>query len=325
MAYLRNSTQGGFTIINNSIFHDKRLNLKDRGLLCTLISLPDNWEFSVNGLAASLEDGRDSIKASLNRLEEFGYLKRTEERIKGRFATYFELILEPKDEPEESEKLVSNSGSLNNEKNSDCGKSATHESKSVENTCFSESNVSKKSVTENPSRLIRHGKSVTENPTQYNKYNKINKYNKKINHINQSDKIDGDSLPGDNGSIDEIDVVTAMIKDNICYDLLIKHKPAYKNTVNEILDLMVDVCLSNSKTIRVGGEDKSADLVKSKFEKINYADIVYVLKCLSNTYREVKNVRNYLITTLYNAPMTCVSHHRMAGEYADYDELINGY
>ena len=88
---------------------------------------------------------------------------------------------------------------------------------------------------------------------------------------------------------------------------------------------MVDVCLSNSKTIRVGGEDKSADLVKSKFEKINYADIVYVLKCLSNTYREVKNVRNYLITTLYNAPMTCVSHHRMAGEYADYDELINGY
>ncbi len=322
MAYLRNSTQGGFTIINNSIFHDKRLNLKDRGLLCTLISLPDNWEFSVNGLAASLEDGRDSIKASLNRLEEFGYLKRTEERIKGRFATYFELILEPKDEPEESEKLVSNSGSLNNEKNSDCGKSATHESKSVENTCFSESKVSKKSVTENPSRLIRHGKSVTENPPQYNKYNKINKYNKKINHINQSDRSEGDSLPGDNGSIDEIDVVTAMIKDNIHYDLLLRKKPHHKHEINEIVDLMVDVCLSNSKTIRVGGEDKSTDLVKSKFEKINFMTICYVLDCLSTAYTRVKNVRNYLITTLYNAPMTESSYHRIAGDYAFSDAMI---
>ena len=113
-----------------------------------------------------------------------------------------------------------------------------------------------------------------------------------------------------------------MIKDNIHYDLLLRKKPHHKHEINEIVDLMVDVCLSNSKTIRVGGEDKSTDLVKSKFEKINFMTICYVLDCLSTAYTRVKNVRNYLITTLYNAPMTESSYHRIAGDYAFSDAMI---
>jgi len=322
MAYLRNSTQGSFTIINNRILSDKRLSLKDRGLLCTLISLPDNWAFSLAGLATIIADGKSAIRATLNRLEELGYLRRYEERdSKGRFVTYFEIIINPEEDTNEE---------LNNDNVSESictcvRKSNTSKLKNVENAYFDENTEFEKSVSENPTRITRHGKSDTENRTQYNKHNKANKYNKKINHINQSDRSEGDSLPGDNGSIDEIDVVTAMIKDNIHYDLLLRKKPEYEHEINEIVDLMVDVCLSNSKTIRVGGEDKPTDLVKSRFEKIDFMTIRYVLDCLSTAYTRVKNVRNYLITTLYNAPMTESSYRRIAGDYAFSDAMINNY
>lgn len=320
MAYLRNSTQGSFTIINNRILSDKRLSLKDRGLLCTLISLPDNWAFSLAGLATIIADGKSAIRATLNRLEELGYLRRYEERdSKGRFVTYFEIIINPEEDTNEE---------LNNDNVSESictcvRKSNTSKLKNVENAYFDENTEFEKSVSENPTRKTRHGKSDTENRTQYNKYNKINKYNKKINHINQSDRSEGDSLPNESiDEIDEIDVATAMIKDNIHYDLLLRKKPNHEHEINEIVDLMVDVCLSNSKTIRVGGEDKSTDLVKSKFEKINFMTICYVLDCLSTAYTRVKNVRNYLITTLYNAPMTESSYHRIAGDYAFSDAMI---
>lgn len=76
MAILRNETQKQYTNVDSRIFRDMNLKIKDRGLLTTLLSLPDNWEFSVMGLSKILPDGYNTIQNSLNRLETFGYLKR---------------------------------------------------------------------------------------------------------------------------------------------------------------------------------------------------------------------------------------------------------
>lgn len=65
-----------FTTISNCIFRDKRASLKARGLLCTALSLPPNWEFSIRGLATICRDGRDAVAAGLRELEELGYLRR---------------------------------------------------------------------------------------------------------------------------------------------------------------------------------------------------------------------------------------------------------
>lgn len=81
MAILRNRSQSGFTVITNNIFTDKRLPINARGLLCTMLALPDNWEFSEKGLQAILpQNGAASIRTALKVLQETGYLHREQER-----------------------------------------------------------------------------------------------------------------------------------------------------------------------------------------------------------------------------------------------------
>ncbi|WP_091760843.1 helix-turn-helix domain-containing protein [Butyrivibrio sp. INlla18] len=83
---LKNETQGNFVMVSQNILHDKTLKLFDRGLLITLMSLPDNWNFTINGLATILDDGRDAIRAGLDRLQEKGYLVKEQLRTNGKFA-----------------------------------------------------------------------------------------------------------------------------------------------------------------------------------------------------------------------------------------------
>ena len=80
MAVLKNKTQKNFTMISNNILRDKSLSMKDCGVLCTLCSLPDGWEFSIVGLSATVPDGVDSIRKSITNLEELGYMNRTKSR-----------------------------------------------------------------------------------------------------------------------------------------------------------------------------------------------------------------------------------------------------
>ena len=77
---------GNYTMIGNDALRDTRLDLTDRGLLATLMSLPETWNFSIIGLMKILPDGRDRIRNSLNRLQKYGYLEITSGRnSKGRF------------------------------------------------------------------------------------------------------------------------------------------------------------------------------------------------------------------------------------------------
>ena len=80
MPVLKNRTQGRFVIVGIAPLRDPKLGTRERGLLCTIMSLPDNWEFSVRGLAKILPDGRDSLGNSIQVLEEKGYLSRWQDR-----------------------------------------------------------------------------------------------------------------------------------------------------------------------------------------------------------------------------------------------------
>ena len=80
MAVLKNRTQGNFVIVSQNITHDNNLGLVERGLLLTLISLPDGWNLSIKGLQSILPDGKDRISNALNRLIEIGYVTREQER-----------------------------------------------------------------------------------------------------------------------------------------------------------------------------------------------------------------------------------------------------
>ena len=79
MAFLRKEYKENYTCISNDVFRSE-LSLKACGMLCTMLSLPDDWEFSENGLQAILRDGQTSIRSAIKELEGSGFLSRTRER-----------------------------------------------------------------------------------------------------------------------------------------------------------------------------------------------------------------------------------------------------
>lgn len=89
--------------------------------------------------------------------------------------------------------------------------------------------------------------------------------------------------------------------------------------LDEMLELLVDVCCSNQKTIRISGDDKPLAVVKSRFMKLDCEHIQYVLDCFRENTTKVRNIKQYLLASLYNAPMTIGSyytalvHHDMYG------------
>lgn len=111
MAVMRVHKNANYTIMSNHHFKEKKMSLKAKGLLSLMLSLPDNWDYSINGLVTLSKDGRDSVMTTLQELEKFGYLKRTQLiNEKGHFAGYdydiFECPqnLEPNSENPNTEK-----------------------------------------------------------------------------------------------------------------------------------------------------------------------------------------------------------------------------
>jgi hypothetical protein len=89
MAVIRVNKTADYTVMSNAHFKEKEMSLKSKGLLSLMLSLPDGWDYSINGLVTLSKDGKDSVMNSLNELEEFGYLKRTRlTNDKGQFAGY---------------------------------------------------------------------------------------------------------------------------------------------------------------------------------------------------------------------------------------------
>lgn len=101
--------------------------------------------------------------------------------------------------------------------------------------------------------------------------------------------------------IDERSDYLELIRENIEYDCFEEKE---QEKVDELVEIMVDVVCSSQSTVRVHGEDLPHEVVKSRYLKLNHEHIEYVLLSLKRNTSEVKNIRAFLITTLYNAPTT---------------------
>lgn len=95
-----------------------------------------------------------------------------------------------------------------------------------------------------------------------------------------------------------------IIRDNTEYDFLIQQNPEKKNVINELVSIIVDTVCCIKPTIRVNGEEKPSEVVKSVFLKLNSSHIEYVIETMRNNSSDIHNIRNYLITALFNAPNT---------------------
>lgn len=87
-------------------------------------------------------------------------------------------------------------------------------------------------------------------------------------------------------------------------ELLFRLHPDDEDTIYQIVDLLVDTCSTKRKMLRIAGDDKPAEVVRSRLKKLNADNIRFVLGCLSETTVPVRNMKQYLLASLYNAPTT---------------------
>lgn len=97
-----------------------------------------------------------------------------------------------------------------------------------------------------------------------------------------------------------------------------KNNPALHETIDGIMDILAETCCSRKPLIRIGGEDKPGQIVRSRLMKLDSSHIQYVLDSMNDNTTQIRNIRQYLLTSLYNAPVTIESYYRAQANYEMY-------
>ena len=111
------------------------------------------------------------------------------------------------------------------------------------------------------------------------------------------------------GINDEIEIYEEIIKDNISYDDLLMVHPKEKTVIDGICELMLEVMVDKNENIVISSNRYPTQLVKSRFMKLEYSHIAYVLDCIKKNTSSVKNIKKYMLATLFNAPSTIDSYY----------------
>ena len=274
MAVFRIEKTRDYTVMSNYHLRDMSLSLKAKGLLSLMLSLPENWDYTMKGLARICKDGIDSISGGIRELEAHGYLIRARVRgANGQLGSIEYTILEQPKAP-----------------------SPTQEKPIRENL-----------VQANPMLDAP----IQENPAQLN----TKEQNKELSITQGSSPIPSSPpTPREKSRIGqdrmrERESYREIILENIDYDILTQDEKLDRDRLDELVELMVDTVCSNREMIRVAGDDYPAEVIRSRFLKLNASHIEYVLDRMRENTTYVRNIKKYLLAALYNAPVTMDSYY----------------
>ena len=297
MAVFRVERNTGYTVMSNHHLRNKELTLKAKGLLSQMLSLPEDWDYTLAGLSHINREKIDAIREAVKELEKAGYIVRSRERDeKGRLRGADYVIYE-QPQPKEPEAATSSE------------QPPTSDLPTLENPTL-----------ENPTLE----KPTLENPTQLNK--DISSKEQSITDLSSTHSIPFHSLNPLPYEQDEaatpperkrteaktnsaIEIYREIIKDNIDYDILIQDPKMDKDRLDEIVEIMLETVCTARKTIRIAGDDYPAELVKSKFMKLNSSHVEFVLDCMRENTTKIRNIKQYLKAVLFNAPSTIDSYY----------------
>lgn len=292
MPIIKKSMDKNFTTVHNDFLRDRSLTIEARGLLMTMLSMSDNWNFSIKGLAAILPDGERKVAKVLNELEDKGYLVRVRIYSGGKISDWEYYISDVSGQAAEAAELA--------------GKDREAVTGNVESAAVDIPNVDVRSVdVQNVNVAFGGYKEISEKEKSFDETS-----------IHQSDSA-GDM-------IDEIDYKTAYenAREQIDADILIqvqdvKGNYCYKKSeLNELLDIMAWVASTKQPSLKINGEHIDIALVRERFAELDDGHIEYVLDCLKDNPKVIKKRRGYLLTCLYNAPATIDGY---------YENLVNKY
>lgn len=136
----------------------------------------------------------------------------------------------------------------------------------------------------------------------------LNPNKNNINKTNMSKTIS--SINHNQHEIDDMEGYSEIIKENIDYDSLFLAHPYDHEMVQGIYDLILETVLSKNQEITIAGDVYPKNLVKSKFLKLNYSHVEYVIDCLGKNTTKVRNIKNYLLASLFNAGSAISSYYK---------------
>ena len=276
MPVFRVEKTSSYTVMSNHHLRNPDLTLKAKGLLSLMLSLPENWDYTLKGLSCICRENVDAIRTAVWELEKAGYITRRQGRDEKGKMTAIEYTIYEFPQPPKP-KIP----------------------------------VSENPISDNPTTEIP----VSENPTQLNK-------DRSTKDLLNTDVSSTYSIPFQkeaaapperkgNGytNMDAVRAYEEIIKDNIEYPYLIQDKSVDKGMLDEIVSLMLETVCTRRKMIRIAGDDYPAELVKSKFMKLNSSHIRFVLDCMHQNTTKIRNIKKYLLAVLFNAPNTVDSYY----------------
>ena len=282
MAVFRIEKTRDYTVMSNHHLRDTGLSLKSKGLLSMMLSLPEDWNYTTRGLAKICKEGTDSIGSALKELERAGYIVRNRLRdSKGKIVDVEYVIYETPHPPEPD---------------GPCEDEPDTEHPDTENPDMDTPGL------ENRPQLNKD----KSNPDKSKKDGLSTEGSNPVQSIPQaprgSDRKGGDRMR-------ERESYRELILENIEYDCLIQNHRLDRDRLDELVELMVDTVCSNREMIRIAGDDYPAEVVKSRFLKLNSSHIEYVLDRMRENTTYVRNIKKYLLAALYNASATIDSYY----------------
>ena len=292
MAVFRIEKTRDYTVMANHHLRNTKLSLKAKGLLSLMLSLPEDWDYTTKGLAKICKDGVDSICSTVNELEEHGYVIR--ERIrnaKGQLTDIQYTILEQPKPPQPGQGKPKQENPV-----LDSPVLGTPKQEEPEQGNPAQLNTKKSS---NQGLNTDLSNTEVSNPIQSNPY--------------EDELQAADGMGTDTRSSREI--YREIILENIEYRHLVQNNQIDRERLDELVELIVDTVCSARKTIRIAGDDYPAEVVKSRFMKLDSSHIEYVLSSMQENTTYVRNIKKYLLAALYNAPSTISSYYTSLVNY----------
>ena len=293
MAVFRVERNTGYTVMSNHHLRNKELSLKAKGLLSQMLSLPEDWDYTLAGLSLINRESIDAIRTAVWELEKAGYITRRQGRDEKGKMTAIEYTIYEQPQPPALDCPILENPTPDNP------------------------------TSENPMQLNKDIQKTDLSKKEKSNTDLSNNHSIPILSPNPSPLREETAEPERKGTetADAYSVYEEIIKDNIEYEHFIKHTNIDRERLDEIVSLILETVCTKRKTIRIAGDDYPAELVKAKFMKLNSNHIEFVFDCMKENTTKIRNIKQYLKAVLFNAPNTIDSYytalvnHDMYGGY----------
>ena len=291
MAVFRVERNKGYTVMSNHHLRNKELSLKAKGLLSQMLSLPEDWDYTLAGLSYINREKIDAIREAVRELERAGYIQRSRERDeKGRLRGTDYIIYE---QPPNLDLPTLENPTLGNP--------------TLENP------TQEKPTLENPMQLNKDIQKTDLPKKEKSNTDLSSNHSIPILSPNPSPCREAATPPERKGTEaaaqSAVDIYREIIKDNIDYHILKQDMKFDGDRLDEIVDLMLETVCTARKRVRIAGDDYPAELVKSKFMKLDGEHIRFVLDCMRENTTKIRNIKQYLKAALFNAPSTIGNYY----------------